>query len=434
MAIDKNRLLESARECYEKSQEVIEAIANRARKSVKESLMQWDTIVQWTLFSVATSDGFFMKSEAEFLTHFSDFVDAAYDAGVTWMQFTQQSREKVRTAGELIRKLYAEHPLGISSTLKYYATSEERVELEVAITGMCMSMAGIDGDVAGSETCKEEWLAGMQTYYSLSQIYTQVLKGPVFYNLETPYSNKDISIFLNEIECNEDPEVIRVSLSLHNRNEKNIRVWVKDYGFWLATGENEIVEGYVQLCELNPYEKRAVDFYANGDDFSISMMPSLVSESAEYDAFVFMIAYDFWSSTNEDIIHWVVDEDNITVTVGESWAEEIAYSDDGDEPDEKDDIWEESPEYYSSGGSDLDTSGWSLESVLRQEGYTVSQREGLSDYERHQILNSVLSRGLMAKRAIVEHIETQIALRRYSSTYREAVEKWRRDLEYLENL
>lgn len=430
MAVDRARLLESARECYEQSQDVISTIAVRAGKSVKESLVQWDKIVQWTLFSVAACDGYFMKTEAEFITNFTDFVDAAYEAEVSWMKFTQLSGEKLKNAFESIRQVYAKSPLGVSSTLRYYATSEERVDLEVAITGMCMSMAEIDGDAPGTDCYKEEWLAGMKAYYSLSQVYGESVKKTTFHNLEKPYINDDIAIFLDDVECNEDPEVIRLSLSLHNHQGKEIRIWIKDYGFWLPSGDTEIEEGYINLCTLRPYEKRDVEFFVDGDKFSISMWPS----SSEFDAFVFMIAYDFWSSTNEDIIHWVIDEDDITETMSESWAEEIAYNDDGGEPDEEDDVWEESPEHYDSGGSDLDTSGWSLESILKREGYTVSQREGLTDYERHQILDSVLSRRLMTKRAIVEHIETQIALRRYNSSYREAIEKWKRDLEYLETL
>lgn len=79
----------------------------------------------------------------------------------------------------------------------------------------------------------------------------------------------------------------------------------------------------------------------------------------------------------------------------------------------------------------LDTTDWNLESILRQEGYTVSQKEALSDGERQNILKSVLLRGLMTKWDIIEHIELQISLRKNNSIYNTAILKWERDLQYI---
>ena len=80
---------------------------------------------------------------------------------------------------------------------------------------------------------------------------------------------------------------------------------------------------------------------------------------------------------------------------------------------------------------ELDTAEWNLESILRQEGYTVSQKEDLSDGERQNILKSVLIRGLMTKWAIIEHIELQISLRKNKPMYAVAISKWERDLKYI---
>lgn len=86
---------------------------------------------------------------------------------------------------------------------------------------------------------------------------------------------------------------------------------------------------------------------------------------------------------------------------------------------------------YSNYEDGLDTSDWNLESILRQEGYTVSQKEALSDSERQNILKSVLIRGLMTKWDIIEHIELQISLRKNNSIYATAIRKWERDLQYI---
>ena len=107
--------------------------------------------------------------------------------------------------------------------------------------------------------------------------------------------------------------------------------------------------------------------------------------------------------------------------------------DDEERDNEDDDGGEESGgNYYEDG--ELDTSSWNLESVLRQEGYTVSQKEGLTDSERQSILKNVINRNLMSKWQIIEHIELQISLRKNNSMYNIAISKWERDLSFLRRL
>ena len=83
---------------------------------------------------------------------------------------------------------------------------------------------------------------------------------------------------------------------------------------------------------------------------------------------------------------------------------------------------------------ELDASSWNVESILRQEGYTVSQREGLSDNERETILRNVISQKLMSRRQVIEHIELQISLRKNNSMYDIAISKWERDLQFLRKM
>ena len=90
----------------------------------------------------------------------------------------------------------------------------------------------------------------------------------------------------------------------------------------------------------------------------------------------------------------------------------------------------------SNPGNDgeIDFSKWASESVLRQNGYTVSQKEGLSDVVRQRILRNVIEMNLLSKDAICNHIESQIALRRSNIIYEVAIKKWERDLLFLRGI
>lgn len=107
-----------------------------------------------------------------------------------------------------------------------------------------------------------------------------------------------------------------------------------------------------------------------------------------------------------------------------------------DEALEKTKEFENNPMSHDAGSesSELDTSSWNLESVLKREGYTASQKENLTDYERQQILLSVIQQKLMSKQQIIEHIELQISLRQNNRMYSTAISKWERDLAFLRKL
>lgn len=83
---------------------------------------------------------------------------------------------------------------------------------------------------------------------------------------------------------------------------------------------------------------------------------------------------------------------------------------------------------------EFDTSSWSTESILMAHGYTVSQRVGLSDKARQEILLKVLNNHLATKREVIGHIELQINLRKANSIYSLAIEKWKRDIEFIKAL
>ena len=79
----------------------------------------------------------------------------------------------------------------------------------------------------------------------------------------------------------------------------------------------------------------------------------------------------------------------------------------------------------------FDLSCWASESVLKNEGYSVSKKIGLKDYERADILERVIEQRILSKRQVIKYLELQIALRRRVPLYSDAVVKWKKDLEHI---
>lgn len=74
------------------------------------------------------------------------------------------------------------------------------------------------------------------------------------------------------------------------------------------------------------------------------------------------------------------------------------------------------------------------ESIIKNFGYSVSKRVGLSDAERQQILKDIISGGKMLKEAICAYLEFNINLHKNQSTHADAVDKWVADLAFVKNL
>lgn len=74
---------------------------------------------------------------------------------------------------------------------------------------------------------------------------------------------------------------------------------------------------------------------------------------------------------------------------------------------------------------------WQEESYLRVKGYTVSQQEGLTESQRHQILANVIDSGVMSKNQIIGHLESMISLRKYQNKYENAIRKWEQDIDFV---
>ena len=430
MRKSKDDLISFALSSYEKSQEIISQLCSRTGYPSKQALMEFEVISQWMLVNVATSDGYFFKSELDFILKFTEYTDIALLSGVSWSQFLSLSGDTLKSVIATVNDKLCSGTIDFSGIFQY-ATSDEKVDLEACALSICSCLAEIDGDGRDSEAYKEEWMAGMKIYYSMTKLYSKPKKKTTFYGFDTDYISRDVSIKIKSVDLNYDPEVCKLTFSITNHQYKSIRCWVKDYGMWLPSAESEMVEGYNALCTVAGYNTVTVDFFIQGDKFNNNFWPECFAEDEGLDEekcfseLVFMITYDFGDSSDVDVLYWVIDGDQVCITFDEDWAYDHEYDDDDYEDDDCED---EDDDCYGDG---IDTSEWNLESILRQEGYTVSQKEGLSDNERQNILRSVLSRNLMTKWQIIEHIELQISLRKNNSIYRTAIFKWERDLQYI---
>ena len=80
----------------------------------------------------------------------------------------------------------------------------------------------------------------------------------------------------------------------------------------------------------------------------------------------------------------------------------------------------------------IDTCGWSSETVLSKLGYTVSKQVNLCDEERQKIICDVITSKKLSKIALKRHLELMINLRKKNGIYAEAIEKWTKDIEYID--
>lgn len=76
-------------------------------------------------------------------------------------------------------------------------------------------------------------------------------------------------------------------------------------------------------------------------------------------------------------------------------------------------------------------SNWATEAIIKQYGYNVNANENLSDYKRHVILEFIIQNEIMTKSEVIEHISWLIRSHIDKPKYRDAVEKWSRDYDYL---
>ena len=79
-----------------------------------------------------------------------------------------------------------------------------------------------------------------------------------------------------------------------------------------------------------------------------------------------------------------------------------------------------------------DILSWELESVLKKNGYSVSQQDGLTPRERQRILSQVIINKIMSPIKVIKHIELQIKLKEGNKNFLIACKKWREDINFIE--
>lgn len=74
------------------------------------------------------------------------------------------------------------------------------------------------------------------------------------------------------------------------------------------------------------------------------------------------------------------------------------------------------------------------ESKLKKLGYSVSQNNGMSDYQRQRLLKSLIEKNEISKGYVISHLKYMIKINGKKEANYMAVEKWKRDLQYVLNL
>ena len=77
---------------------------------------------------------------------------------------------------------------------------------------------------------------------------------------------------------------------------------------------------------------------------------------------------------------------------------------------------------------------WNEESILHMYGYNVSSTEDLSDKQRQIILYSIIANNVLQRWQIVDHISFLVSLNKEKRNWENAVEKWRKDIEYVNSI
>ena len=428
--MDKTELLKSAKSSYYDAQkDIIDLTAELQNPSVsaKQNLVAFDGLLQLIMVNVAVQDGMFLKAEKDFIENFCDYGDIMQMAGLSWDAF-------LRFNGDALKNIIAEVNTKLMDLLSttfssYYELNPDKVlDLEVNISNICHSLACIDGDTCEDSDYIREWGAGMEIFDKAFKNRTLIIAPtkPVFYGFDKDYETRDISIHIVDVEFDCESEEARVYLDIKNKQHRKLRIWFKNIGIWSDDTDQEICDGYKQLAELNGYERDEYCYCVEDSLFERLYLTPCFVVNNPYNTdkccseLVFMLTYDFGDNEDVDISKWVLDA--------------MEFSIEGEFDDWEDDSDEEENANTSYPSSEFDSSSWNVESILRQEGYTVSQREGLTDYERQNILCNVINSGKMSKRQVVEHIELQINLRKNKRMYNLAIAKWERDVEFLRKL
>ncbi len=432
--MDRLELIRSARTTYNDAQNDIidltrELQRNNSSISLKQNLLAFDVLLQLIMLNVAAKDGIFLKSEKDFITQLCDYGDIMQMAGYSWDAFLRLDSAGLKNVVSTVNTKVMD--LLSAAFSPYYELDYDKIlDLEAKVSNICHCLACVDGDTRDSKDYIYEWGAGMELFdKAFKQRALCIAPNKlVFYGFDKEYQTKDIIIRVEEAYFDCDDETLELVFYITNKQHKNLRVWLKDVAIWTENTDQEICDGYKLLAEIDGYDEDEYGHTIQDSMFkNLFLAPNCVEDNP-YDInkccseLAFRIAYDFGDS-DVDVSTWVLESTEFEIIGTYGYYEEYEGNDD---------------EYQSCtssyADSELDTSSWNVESVLRQEGYSVSQREGLLDSERQAILLKVIENKIMSKYQVIEHIELQISLRKNNSMYDIAISKWECDLAFLRKL
>ena len=75
---------------------------------------------------------------------------------------------------------------------------------------------------------------------------------------------------------------------------------------------------------------------------------------------------------------------------------------------------------------------WNEESIIHQYGYNVNAKQNLSEKQRHKILSMIIEYRIQTKHQIIDFIQMQVDQRSGRPHMENAVAKWKRDIQFLE--
>lgn len=77
--------------------------------------------------------------------------------------------------------------------------------------------------------------------------------------------------------------------------------------------------------------------------------------------------------------------------------------------------------------------GWNQQSIISQYGYNVNSQKNLSSQQRQTILASLIEADVLNRNDIINHIEWIIQNHENRPTHRQAIQKWKEDVEFVKN-
>ncbi len=83
--------------------------------------------------------------------------------------------------------------------------------------------------------------------------------------------------------------------------------------------------------------------------------------------------------------------------------------------------------------SKINHPGWAQKSMLKIYGYSVSQKDDLSEKERRTILDMVVFNGILSKKRCIEYLEWFVRNASGKNNMDIAIKKWNSDIDYLRN-